>query len=206
MTEIKRFFNHGEVFRRSFEGRCIRLVVAAYQQAITEKSITVDLDENDITAMLIENISDNPVRLKWSIFANRENPLTDKNQMNKKGYSAKESRIDMQFANITSEKEYRFFMEAKNLKEKDSQLKRRYIYSGIDSFIYGKYPNFFLTGYLLEGDLINTVNGVNKLLKKYKREKEILKRCNYKYHDHYYESEHPDAVVLKHLILDFTEL
>lgn len=206
MTEMKSSFNHTEVFRRSFESRCIRLAVVAYQRALTEKSIAVDWDENDITAQLFEYISDNPERLNWKVSVNPENPLPDKKIIKEKGFAAKYPRIDMRFTTFSLEKEFRYFMEAKNLKENDSQLKRRYIDTGIDSFINGKYPNFFLAGYLLEGDLLNAVDGVNKLLKKDKREKEILKKCDYKYHDQYYESVHSDARILKHLIFDYTKL
>jgi len=206
MTETKRPFNYRDVFRRSFESRCIRLIITAYQQGITEKSIAVDWDENDITEQLFEYISDNPERLKWKVSVNPENPLPGKSIIKEKGFAAKYQRIDMRFTSFSLDKEFRYFMEAKNLKENNPHLKRRYIDTGIDSFITGKYPNFFLAGYLLEGDLNNTVDGINKLIKKDQRENEILKRCAYKYHDQYYESVHSDAGILKHFILDFTIL
>ena len=73
-------------------------------------------------------------------------------------------------------------MEAKNLKEKDSDLKRRYIDTGINSFVSKRYENGCLLGYVLEGDLDKTVAGVNKLLKKDDRGSESLKSKTHNLH------------------------
>ena len=94
-------------------------------------------------------------------------------------------------------------MEAKNLKEKNSGLKKRYIEIGIENFITGKYPRGFLVGYLLEGTVIPTVDGINDLLKKCNREKELLHTKKHKIVQCYYESEHSQIGVLKHLTFDF---
>lgn len=206
MTETKRPFKHKREFKKSFEDHCIRLVIDAYQEAVRKKSIPVSWEEDDITEQLVENIVNNHKRFRWRVTVNTQNTIIDKNAPKVKGYAAKSSVVDLRFANITTIKEVEYFMEAKNLKENDSHLKRRYIDTGIDSFITGKYPNFFLAGYLLEGDLLNTVDGINKLMMKDKREKEMLKRCDCKYHDQYYESVHSETGILKHFILDFTIL
>jgi len=101
---------------------------------------------------------------------------------------------------------YCYYMEAKRLKEKDSNLKREYIKEGMDRFITGKYPpDGCMLGYLLEGTVKETINGINSLLEKYKRNGELLKHTSNKTFPFYYESNH-SKLCLKHLIFDFTIL
>ena len=100
--------------------------------------------------------------------------------------------------------EYTYYFEAKTLKEKDSALKRRYINTGINSFITKKYENGSLVGYLVKGDLNKTIRGINSLLKKDNRNSEILIEKKLQKHNNYYESEHQEIGILKHLIFDFS--
>jgi len=189
-------------FIAGFENRCIRLIVAAYHSAIHEKTVSVDWNENDITAQLHEYIDSNPLRIKWSISSNVEHHLPKDSIKKEKGFSAKFARIDLRFVTL-KKLEYKYYMEAKNLKEKVYALKRRYIKEGIDSFISGKYQNGCLLGYLLDGDLELTVIGINSLLIRYNRSTEIMKKQICKLHNCYYESSHSD-MNLKHYIFDFT--
>lgn len=191
-------------FIASFENRCFSLVVAAYQQSISEKSVSYDWEENDITAQLHEYIEDNSFRLRWSITSNVEHHILKTTEKKVKGFSAKSPRIDLRFATIRSKQEYIYFFESKNLKESDSSLKRRYITTGIDNYISGKYRNGCLIGYLLAGNLDNTIAGINSMLKKDNRSSEFLLKQTFRLHDQYYESNHTALGILKHLIFDFT--
>ena len=123
-----------------------------------------------------------------------------------KPFAAKLPRIDLRLATINSSLEYVYHMEAKNLKETDSGLKRRYIDTGINNFVSLKYENGCLLGYVLEGELVKTVDGVNNLLKKDKRDSENLKPKRHNLHHSYYESEHPDDLLIKHFMFDFSSL
>lgn len=191
-------------FRTGFENRCLKLLVAAYEIAIQEKTISLDWDENDITAQLHEYIDSNQIRLDWSIISNVEHHLHKKSITKMKGFAAKYPRIDLRFATIKSSLEYQYFFEAKNLKEKSSALKRRYIDTGIESFNSEKYFNGCLVAYLLSGNVKLTIEGINSLLVKDNREKETLNKEICKYHDNYYESSHSNIQCLKHYIFDFT--
>ncbi|MEA3446373.1 MAG: hypothetical protein U9R19_16780 [Bacteroidota bacterium] len=193
-------------FRNAFKHRCLKLFVAAYKKAMYDKSISLDWDENDITAQLHEYIDSNQSRLNWSIISNVEHHLPKKSIEKEKGFAAKYPRIDLRFATIKSNIEYQYFFEAKNLKEKSSALKRRYIDTGIDNFNSKKYENGCLIGYLLKGDVELTINGINSLLMKDNREKETLIKAECKYHDKHYESLHLNKECLDHYIFDFTIL
>jgi len=172
-----------------------------------DKYIQLDWDENDITNQLLQYIENNQFRSKNpSIVVNFDHPVPNTSIKKTKGYAAKEPRIDLRFVTFNFEVEYILFFEAKNLKEKNSALKRRYICTGIGNFVTRKYPKGFLVGYLLEGTVYPTIAGINNLLKIYKRENECLYSKKHDIVQFYYESNHSKIGTLKHLIFDFTVL
>ncbi|QTD36827.1 hypothetical protein JL193_11870 [Polaribacter batillariae] len=190
-------------FQSKFEKRCISLFIDAFQTSISNQSIELSFDENDITAILHNFIDENPKRKKWEISTNVENHFFDKTTTPEKGFAAKFSRIDMRLTSISWLKnEYIYYIEAKNLKSKDSDSKRRYINTGIDNFLIGgKYHQCkgLLVGYILEGTINQCVEqGVNKLLKKDKRETEVI----FNIENIIYQSNHTNRN-LKHLFFDF---
>lgn len=190
-------------FQNKFEQRCIALFESAYQTSITNNAIELDFDENTITAILHNYINKNPKRKEWQISTNVENHLFDNSIIPSKDYASKFSRIDMRFTTFWSDKnEYIYYVEAKNLRSKDSKLKRRYITSGIDNFLKrGKYfeCDGLLVGYILEGTTKECIDtGVNKLLIKDGRNAEIIQIDS----SNNYQSQHPDRT-LKHLFFDF---
>jgi hypothetical protein len=197
-------FNHSDSFKRAFEDNCIKLLVSAYHEAVMAKSINLNWEENDITAHLHEYIECNPFRLENHIVTNVEHHLKNNSSTKNKGFAAKYSRIDMRFVVFKRTIEYKYFAEAKLLKEKDSKLKRRYITTGIDNFVSRKYYNGCLIAYLVDGILINVVEEINELLKNDKRDSEILIKNICKYYDKYYISEHSSIGTLKHYMFDFT--
>jgi len=197
-------------FKAGFENKCIQLFVEAYNQSIRDKSIHFDWHENDITKQFHNYINKNPLRSKWSISSNVEHHLPQDLEIKTKGFANKDLRMDMRFVKFKirifqSNKEYEVYFEAKNLKEKDSSLKRRYIDIGIGNFVKRKYPLGFLVGYLLEGAVFSVIEGgINLMLKNDNREKECLHPKKHDLVTHYYESDH-SGLCLKHLIFDFTK-
>ena len=141
---------------------------------LSEKVIQLDWDENDISSELHKHIKENPIRLKWRVSTNVESHIP-KDIRKVKGFSSKFPRIDFRLSTFAKSDEYEYFFEAKNLKQNDSALKRRYINTGINNFVSGKYENGSLIGYLLEGKTDETVKGINSLLGKDKRQNEVLK-------------------------------
>lgn len=193
-------------FKRGFEEKCFQLITESYVSAMETKVVKLNWDENDITAKLHQHIRDNPLRLEWNIHSNVEKHLPKDDIKEEKGFAARLPRIDLCFAVISSKLEYVYHMEAKNLKEKSSALKRRYIDTGINNFLSGKYENGCLLGYVVEGKLHKCVYGINGLLKKDHRVPEFLKAKPYHLHDKYYESNHPNDSMIKHFMFDFTTL
>jgi len=194
-----------EKFRNAFELKCFRLIIESYETSLTEKVIQLYWNENDISSELHRHIKGNPIRLKWKVSTNVEADIP-KDIPKEKGFSDKFPRIDFRLTTFISTYEYEYFFEAKNLKQNDSALKRRYINTGIDNFVSKKYENGSLIGYLLEGKTNETVKGINFLLEKDKRNTEILKPESNKLLKTYFESNHSDIGTLKHLIFDFTTI
>lgn len=194
-----------ENFRNAFEQRCFQLIVEAYQISLTERIIQLDWNENDISSELHRHIKENPLRGKWKISTNVEANIP-KEIPKVKGFANKFPRIDFRLTSFISTYEYEYFFEAKNLKQNDSALKRRYIDTGINNFVSKKYENGSLIGYLLEGEILETVAGINSLLEKDNRNAESLKLIDNKLLENYYASNHLSIGILKHLIFDFTIL
>lgn len=194
-----------EKFRNAFEQKCCQLIVDAYHTSLTEQVIQLDWNENDISSELHRHIKENPLRLKWKISTNVEADIP-KDIPKAKGFADKFPRIDFRLTSFISTYEYENFFEAKNLKQNDSALKRRYIDTGIDNFVSKKYEKGSLIGYLLEGKTNETINGINSLLIKDKRSTEILSLNSSKLLKTTYESNHTDIGILNHLIFDFTIL
>lgn len=192
-------------FRNAFEQKCCRLIIEAYQTSSAEKVIQLDWNENDISSELHQHMKENPLRIKWKISTNVEADIP-KDLPKVKGFSDKFPRIDFRLTSFSSIYEYEYFFEAKNIKQNDSALKRRYINTGIDNFVSKKYENGSLIGYLLEGRTKETINGINSLLEKDKRNTETLTLKTNKLIKTYYESNHSDVGILKHIIFDFANI
>lgn len=193
-----------EKFRYAFEQKCLELIIDAYHSSLISKHIQQDWNENDISQELYEKLDENPTRLRWKIASSREFHLSNKTSK-EKGFADKLPRIDLRMSHIISQFEFNYFFEAKRLKEKDSGLKRAYINDGIDRFVLKKYPLGCMLAYLLEGNQNETIKGINSLLEKDKRNNNILVSKPNILHNSYYESEHIELGILKHLVFDFTK-
>lgn len=193
-----------EKFRNAFEQKCYQLIVDAYQTSLIEKKYKLDWIENDFSELLNHYIGKNPFSIKYKIFCKTENKIfKDKDEL-EKGYADKLSRIDFVYSIFTKGERFEYFMEAKNLKQNDSALKRRYIDTGINNFISKKYENGSLIGYLLDGKTNETIISINSLLEKDRRNTETLIFKPNNLIKNYCESNHSDIGTLKHLIFDFT--
>jgi len=204
---------------KNFELLCISLLVDAYKSAVKNNQYDCDWKENSFTNHLISFIHSNPTTTKNKLFVKPQvEPENDNLPVeNTDDDPDKQPRIDIWYGNWSG-KRNEFFIEAKNICDKDwvkndgskvsaSQLKRRYITTGIENYITKKYPKGCLAGYVLNSNTIDCINGINKLLIKYGREKELL--VNFKVLDNFsntFLSKHNQeikSIELKHVFLEF---
>ena len=196
--------NIQDTFKKAFEKDCLELLINAYKSAISEKVYQLDWYENDFSEQICEYMRCDKIYIDKNIIVETEHKLFKGAKNQSKGFADKLPRID--FALHTWGKlSYVHYMEAKRLKETDSNLKRAYINEGMDRFISQKYPLGNMIGYLVEGNEQKTIDGINKLLTKDRKKAEELVSKTYPIHGSYYESDnHPNIGLLKHIILDFT--
>ncbi|WP_313262367.1 hypothetical protein [Sphingobacterium sp.] len=195
-----------EKFRNAFEGKCWLLIIDAYYTSLIDKNIKLDWNENDISYELYEKMELNPQRAShYKIHLSPEFRLP-KDVLKQKGFSDKLPRIDLKMSHFALRQEFNYFFEAKRLKEKSSELKRAYIDEGMDRYITEKYPLGCMLGYVLEGKIDKTINGINFLLKKDRRNNEILNVISNKRFKFTYQSHHLEIGTLSHLFFDFTEI
>ena len=193
-----------DAFKKAFETKCVRLVVAAYKSSIVNPAYSMDWMENDFTLMLVKYIMDNGLGIRWGIIVGTESPIYKDGVAMNKGFANTQCRIDIKMCSISKKQEYTFCFEAKRLKEGDSSLQNRYIKTGIDNFISGKYPRGVLLGYLVKGGVEHTINQLNdKLMKANRRDEILVSRDNELFSD-YFESQHSHFGILQHYIFNFT--
>jgi hypothetical protein len=195
-----------EIYRKAFEDDCIELVVNAYNLAVAEKKYQSNWLENDFSELLGYYVNKSQLSLEKGITCKTENKLLFDTENQLKGFADKLPRIDFCYFKIWKKKRFHYYMEAKRLKEKDSNLKRAYIDEGMERYISEKYPIGCMLGYLLEGGIDETIIGINSLLTKYERSTETLNPISHKLLKSYYESTHSDIGTLKHLIFNFTNI
>ena len=191
-------------YRNSFEKLCIKLLAKAYRNIIFEHKYQINWDENDFSEILCFRINEDSFSVEKGITCVTEKKLLSDKEIYKKGFANQLARIDFIYFRVWKKIRFKYYMEAKRLKEKDSALKRAYINEGMQRFISSKYPLGCMVGYLLEGSVDKTIDGINSLLVKDNRDSEILSKKPHKDINDYYESNHDVITILKHIILDFT--
>ncbi len=192
-----------DVYIKAFAEDCIVLIVNAYNTVIAEKKYQTDWLENDFSELLGHHVNENELSLKKGITCKTEKKLIKEVDSQLKGFADKLPRIDFVYFKVWKMQRFECYMEAKRLKENDSALKRAYINEGMDRYISEKYPIGCMLGYNLEGDVEKTIDGVNSLIIKDKRNSETLNLISNKLHKSYYESNHTTIGILKHIIFQF---
>jgi hypothetical protein len=195
------------------EKRCLTLLCEGYNEVVSMKKISVDWEEEDISMELILCLEGNQNRKTWNISINPEHRLYSRHTVSAK----KAPRIDFSFS-CWMPQEYKYFAEAKILIETDvhktgrkskttaKSLLKRYIKTGIDSYLSGKYPvNGCLVGYVLQGKIENIIDCLNRYLCDFNRITDVLQKQSFELNgfDNSYVSTH-DNTSIKHLMFDLS--
>jgi hypothetical protein len=196
------------------EKRCLALLCEGYNEVVSMNKISVDWEEEDISMELMLCLEENQNRKTWNISINPEHRLYSRHTASAK----KAPRIDFYFS-CWMPQEYKYFAEAKILIETDVQkagrkskttaksLLKRYIKTGIDSYLSEKYPvNGCLVGYVLQGKIENIIPLLNACLCNVGRHAEILTQqpLGLKNLNTSYVSVHAN-LSMKHLMLEFAQ-
>ncbi len=203
-------------FVKSFHANCLSLISDAHTYLVENKIVTVDFDEEQISAKIFTYIDET----YSSISVADERRLYDSDVLNGTKKAKNVAKIDLVFSVWNKNKKHRFWVEAKNLIENDckktgrksplsaSRLQRRYITTGIDNFVGGTYPQpGCVLGYVLEGRPMQIADKVNAILCADTRAGEQLSHSYSGINglSHYFQSSHSGNLYLRHYWIDFTQ-
>ncbi|MBV5313020.1 MAG: hypothetical protein JZU47_06970 [Prolixibacteraceae bacterium] len=166
-------------FESSFVQNCLILWGEAFAFIKANKTVTIDWEEENISALFFDYIdkSERAINLHINIF--NEYRLLNDSILSQEQSAKSASRIDFRFTKDWTDQRKRieYFIEAKNLIENDcfkkgrktkilaDSLHKRYVETGIDNFVSGKYPEKgCLVGYILQGSPENIVPMINSYL------------------------------------------
>lgn len=206
-------------FRAQFENNCVQLLLESHKELLGKATSLKEADENSITVQLIGFMNINPISVDYKIDITREQYLDTASVYSGLEDPDTSPRIDIRFMTWTSAEKFEFFFEAKNLYENDftkqgnktptnsKYYQQRYIDTGMQTFIDGKYYQGCLVGYVLEGNPETIVDKINDLLKLAGRNAECLVMKTSVDSIHYcYESLHSGMHLpkLTHYLLNLT--
>lgn len=206
-------------FRAQFENNCVQLLLESHKELVSKGTSFKEADENSITVQLIGCMNKNPISSDYKIDITREQYLDSAAVYAGLEDPDASPRIDIRFMTWTSPEKFEYFFEAKNLYENDftktgnktptnaKSYQQRYIDTGIQNFINGKYSRGCLIGYVLEGNPEKIADKINELLKLSGRSAECLnKKSAFGRIRVHYESTHTGKhlVELTHYFLNFT--
>lgn len=131
-------------------------------------------DEENLTARLKKEMLASPVVKSKKIDIVRDYYIDDDAILSGTKPAKSARRIDFRFySKWTFENEYEYFAEAKNLYHADrrrrgdaNESKNYYISDGIQRYVSGAYPNGFMLGYVLRGEIESIVSDINQIMDK----------------------------------------
>lgn len=220
----------GELYNRfawdiknGFELQCIFTLIDGYRLMKNFGEYELSWEEESLTAKLIEFMNCSQYSNKWKLDIIPEYPVYTKDIYDGHEKPKQAPVIDIRIMNWSKDAKLEYFIEAKNLAQNDwikadgsrvkaSGLRRRYIDTGIDNFVSGRYPSGCLTGYVLEGHADGIVKGINKLLESRRRNRpdEILCAAEpFDNHPACYRSAHNKKkgvpIALYHIFFEFVD-
>ncbi|MDP3463734.1 MAG: hypothetical protein Q8S18_13160 [Bacteroidales bacterium] len=187
---------------------CMNMFIKAYQIVYSTNIFQDSWDEDDYTAHLTCYLEDIRKENQWFI-APQKPHFSDSHYWGKTK-AKKAPRPDLYFEKyltFSSKEIFNFTIEAKIIKHDDSDLKGRYIDTGIDNFISERYPKGCIAAYVVKGTENDCANSINSLLIKRNRGNEKLtKQLFLEKFEFTYSSVHENGsniIELKHLFLNF---
>lgn len=168
-----------KIAKAGFEYKCLFILIDGYRLMKAANKYSIDWEEEQITAQLINFIELSPSRKKWKIHVKPEIRIYTDQIISGEKLPKEASKIDMQMLSWqTKDDEDIYHIEAKNLCENNwtkssganvssSYQLNRYVNKGILHFISGYYPsNGCMCGYILEGSSNKIIGKLNGVLRK----------------------------------------
>ncbi len=136
--------------RFKLQSECITILIRAYKLAKSDPVFSKELDEDAYTAILVEKYMPKvPLKYDGKWFIAPQVPHYSEVHLNGTESTSKAPKPDIRFEKyvLSHPESFKYTIEAKKVKASSSQLKRRYLTTGIDNFLIDRYPLGCLVGY-----------------------------------------------------------
>jgi len=175
-----------KIITQSLINKCHHILIEGYKLVNVAKiPLLNEMDEDNITANLIEYMNKVKETRSSAITITPQYPIYNSSILSGLQKAKTAPVIDIRMSRWSRTNNFNYFIEAKNLSEKDwikssganvnsNYYKRRYINSGVDHFVNLHYPFGCLIGYIVNGRLAIIVKDINNILKLNMRHKERL--------------------------------
>lgn len=203
----------------AFVKNCIVLIGRAYDNLRVSCVVNHDMDENTVSENLRILMSKDLFSTTKGIMVAREQPIDNGSLLTSSQSADTMPRIDFKFQTSWCQMQHTFvfYMEAKNLyannfiktgNSNETSAKyyhKRYVETGINHLLKGYYPpDTCLLGYILEGTVSDTVDGVNIQVSSILSQRDVLTQVQSLYPSlSTYISYHSPNREITHLMLKF---
>ncbi len=207
-------------FKNIFRIHCLTLLAEAYQDLKDKLIVTIDWEEENISANIFNYIDRCTNSIVWNINISDEFRIYNDTILKGEKSAKTAPRIDLRLTTnwVEAEVKLLFYVEAKNLVENDyyksgrqtkiyaKEKHERYINTGIDNFISNRYPYGCILGYVLLGNSNRIVDKINICLDNKSRTDEYLKPIENPVRnlEYCYQSTHCNGLELNHFLLQFS--
>ncbi|MBK8923447.1 MAG: hypothetical protein IPM81_18435 [Saprospirales bacterium] len=153
---------------------CLEALQRGYDKMVSDRKYDVNWKEDKITAHLVEKIKQTGFLRSNQISVNHQVPIYDAGVTEGEDDPLGAPRVDFKFTQWKQE-EMDFYAEAKNLSHDDwektdgskvsaSKYRGRYIDTGIENLVSGRYPEGCLVGYIVQGNETQVISAINRLI------------------------------------------
>lgn len=156
---------------------CLDAMCRGYERMVVDAQYDVNWEEDNLTVQLIEKMEQAGFLADHNIEVNPQRPIYNQ-EIIYKGKSPKSAPVvDFKMSKWYKNKLKHYYAEAKNLSNSNwskpdgsevnaSKYRARYIDTGIENFLSGRYPDGCLLGYVVQGEAASVISGINQLIQK----------------------------------------
>lgn len=202
-----------------FISACLYIFIDAYRRMINESNFNLNDKETKFSAILIGYMRKIRDEENIALRIDPENALYNEEILEGDLDPDRAPIIDIRISGGWVKEDVYFAIEAKILVEtkwnnrEAIKLHKRYIDTGIDNFVNGRYASLMnkgcIAGYVIQGSIPNIVTKINEILISSNRNSEIITNLHsINGYDFFYESRHQkrsnnEFILIKHIFLNY---
>ncbi len=154
---------------------CLEALQRGYDRMVSDRQYDVNWKEDKLTAHLVDKIGQTGFLRSNQISVNHQPPIYSEGVIYGEDDPLESPKVDFKFTKWYRKNEIDFYAEAKNLSHDDwektdgskvsaSKYRGRYIDTGIENLVSGRYPEGCLVGYIVQGNETQVISAINRLI------------------------------------------